>query len=312
MFSVLNRWQWAGIFLSILWIVAAGSHVHNSELEDAKGLANLSYKDCTNKKLLEQNNDFSSCELERQQNIDKWLKDDNRAESVAFWALAPLPFGWLASFILLYVVRAQIAGFRAVVPWARLSLKKRLFVGFCSFASFVAVLLGAAVAMNLYVDTKIPVSLSLFKHVNKLGGDFVTVDGTWTRPDRTDDPITNPLQASKIECSKQERQCVEAKAYVSGNLLVSDLAKYSIRSWTADSVIFVDEDECSETVYTIDLNTKNVSGAGHLTNQESISCKMDFKPNWSLLLTNGFNVYWQERQKARPAFLKMIQAAFGL
>ena len=56
------------------------------------------------------------------------------------------------------------------------------------------------------------------------------------------------------------------------------------------------------TVYTIDLNTQTVSGAGHLTNQDTISCKMNFKSkeNWSFLfLTNGFNVYWEQRMRGR-------------
>ena len=52
----------------------------------------------------------------------------------------------------------------------------------------------------------------------------------------------------------------EAKAFVSGNLLMADLKKYDIRSWTADAMVFVDEDDCSTTVFTVDLNTKTVSG----------------------------------------------------
>ena len=67
------------------------------------------------------------------------------------------------------------------------------------------------------------------------------------------------------------------------------------------------------TVYTIDLNTQTVSGAGHLTNQDTISCKMNFKSkdNWSFLLTNGFNVYWEQRKNVRPLPLRVLQAAFG-
>jgi hypothetical protein len=100
---------------------------------------------------------------------------------------------------------------------------------------------------------------------------------------------------------------------LSGNLLVSDLEKYDMQSWTDNAVVFTEEDECSKTVYTIDLNTKTVSGAGHLINQGTISCKMNFrsKENWSLLMRNGFDVYWEQRKNARPTLLKIIQAAFG-
>ena len=313
MLKRLNGWQRAGIVLSILWAIGAGIHARNSDLEGAKNFADLSYKVCTNDKLLAHDNDLSNCERERQANIAKWLKDGNSNANVAFLALVPIPFGWLAGFILLYVVRVQIAGFSSVVPWTALSRWKKLFVVFCAVASLAAVLLCVTTILNLYVDTKVPVALSPFKDVTKGGDDFVTVAGTWTRTDLTDDMIANPLQASKIECRKQERKCVEAKAYVTGNLMLSDLATYDIRSWTADSIVFVDEGDCSVTVYTIDLNTQTVSGAGHLTNQDTISCKMNFKSkdNWSFILTNGFNVYWEQRKNARPLLLRVLQAAFG-
>jgi hypothetical protein len=313
MLKQVNGWQRAGIILSILWAIGAGIHVHNTDLKGAKNFADLSYKVCTNEKLLAHDSDLSSCERERQASIAKWLKDGNSNANIAFLALVPIPFGWLAGFILFYFVRAQIAGFCAVVPWATLSRSKKLFVAFCAVATVAAILLCVTTILNLYVDTKVPVSLSPFKDVTKGGDDFVTVAGTWTRTDLTGDTIANPLQASKIECSKQERKCVEAKAYVSGDLMLSDLSEYNIRSWTADSIVFEDDEECSATVYTIDLNTNTVSGAGHLTNQDTISCRMNFnsKENWSFLLTNGFNVYWEQRKNARPMLLRVIQAPFG-
>jgi hypothetical protein len=313
MLKRLSGWQRAGIVLSILWAIGAGRYAHNSDLEGAKNFANLAYKNCTNQKLLAHDNDLSSCEQQREANIAKWLKDGKSNANIAFLALAPIPFGWLAGFIFLYIVRAQVAGFKAVVPWATLSRWKKLLVVFCAFASLAAILLCVMTVLNLYVDTKVPVALSTFKDVTKVGDDYVTAEGTWTRTDLTDDTIANPLQTSKIECMKQEGKCVEAKAYVTGNLLVPDIERYDIRSWTGDSVVFVDEGDCSVTVYTIDLNTQTVSGAGHLTNQDTIPCKMNFKSkdNWSLLLTNGFNVYWEQRKNARSVLLRLIQAAFG-
>ncbi len=313
MLKRLNGWQCLGIVLSILWAIGAGIHTRNGDLEGARSFANLSYKVCTNEKLLKNDNDISSCEHERQANVAKWLKDGNSNANIAFLALVPIPFGWLAGFILFYFVRAQIAGFRAVVPWRALSKSKKLFVAFCAVASLAAILLCVMTTLNLYVDTKVPVSLSPFKDINKVGDDFAAVAGTWTLTDLADDTIAYPSQTSKIECSKKERKCVEAKAYVSGNLMSSDLVQYDIRTWTADSIVFVNEQECAETVYTIDLNTKTVSGAGHLTNQDTISCKMNFesKDHWSFLLTNGFTVYWEQRQNARPKLLRVVQAAFG-
>src|SRR5947209_5275799 len=100
MLKRLNGWQHIGIVLSIIWAVGAGVHTHNNDLEGAKGFADLSYKVCTNGKLLANDNDLSSCEQERQKNIEQWLKDGDSNADVALWALAPIPFGWLAAFIL--------------------------------------------------------------------------------------------------------------------------------------------------------------------------------------------------------------------
>jgi len=127
MLKRLNGWQRAGLVLSILWAIGAGMHARNGDQEGAKSFADLSYKACTDQKLLAHDSDLSSCERERQANIAKWLNDGNSNANIAFLALVPIPFGWLAGFILLYVVRAQIAGFSAVVPWTALSRWKKLW-----------------------------------------------------------------------------------------------------------------------------------------------------------------------------------------
>lgn len=309
----LNGWQRIGIVLSVLWAVGAAIHTRNSNLEGANRFADLSYKVCTDEKLLAHDNDLSSCDRKRQADIEKWLKAGNSNANVAVSALLPIPFGWLAGFILLYVVRAQVAGFRAVVPWAALSLRKKLFVAFCVLSGIVVLLFCTLAVLNLYVDTKVPVGLSPLKDVTRAGDDLVAAEGTWIRTDLDDDTIANPLQTSRIECSKQERRCVEAKASVSGNVLLADLVRYDIQSWTDNAVVFTEEAPCAAAVYTIDLNTQAVSGAGHLTNQDTTYCKMNLgsKESWSLLLTRGFDVYWEQRQKARPLLLKVIQSAFG-
>jgi hypothetical protein len=61
----------------------------------------------------------------------------------------------------------------------------------------------------------------------------VTVQGTWTRTDLTDDTIMDPIQTSKIECNKAENRCIEATASVSSgssHVLMSDITEYDIRA----------------------------------------------------------------------------------
>jgi hypothetical protein len=90
----------------------------------------------------------------------------------------PIPFGWLAAFILIYVGRAQIVGFKTVIPWAQLSRPKKAVVMFCALSSLLFILIGTLVVLNLYVDTKVPVTLGTVTTVGKFGNDWVTAQGT--------------------------------------------------------------------------------------------------------------------------------------
>ena len=99
----LNGWQKLGVALSIAWAVAAGINTHNDDVERADNFAKLAYKTCSNTKMLAKDSDLSSCEKEKAANIETWMKDSGK--NAAFAALAPIPFGWLAGFILLYAAR---------------------------------------------------------------------------------------------------------------------------------------------------------------------------------------------------------------
>lgn len=312
-FRESRRWQIFGVVISIAWAVGAWSHSHNSDVEAAKAFGALTYKTCTNEKLLAHDTDLSSCESERTKNIDKWMRDGNSTANEIFVALVPIPFLWLAGLILLYFIRVQIAGLRAVVPWTILSPFKKAFVISCAFVSFAGLTFGVIAILNLYVDSKIPVSPSPFVDIIPTGSDFVAVAGTWVRTDLSDDTIANPLQTSRIECNRLEGKCIEATAFVTGSVLGTELHTFDIKSWTQNAVVFENQEMCATEVYTIDFNTKTVSGAGHQTNQETDYCKMGFngKKHWTVLLSNGFNVYWELRKKARPLPLRLVQTAFG-
>jgi hypothetical protein len=239
------------------------------------------------------------------------METDN--ESMAFVALAPIPFAWFAVFVLVYVVRAQVVGFRVVVPWKTLTRPKKLFVAFCCVCSALFVMVGIVAAMNLYVDTKVPVGMSSFQDLTKTPDGFVTVTGTWTRTDLTDDTIANPLQTSKIECDKAANRCTEALASVSGTTLMTDVVDYDIQSWTPDAIVMRKDDLCATEVFTIDLNTKAVTGAGHTTHETDAFCAMNpsDQKNWTFQLSNGFKTYWELRRKARPLPLRVIYSVFG-
>jgi hypothetical protein len=123
-----------------------------------------------------------------------------------------------------------------------------------------------------------------------------------------------PLQTSRINCNRERHRCSEARASVSfGNLLVADLVEYEIESWSDTTIVFKDESICGSTVFTIDRKTEAVNGVGHLTNMDTDYCKRfvtTTEKNWTFHLTDGFKVYWEQRQKARPLPLRLFQALF--
>lgn len=302
----------AGILISLSWSITAGISERNSNLKGAKAFSDLAYSNCAEAKSLAHDTNVSDCEAERQKNVEKWLADGKSNYNVAIAALIPIPLVWISGFILVYLTRIQIAGFRAVVGWSALSSFKKVVTSLCALILLFGILGAVTFVLNLYTDTQVPVSLSPFVDVNQTG-ETIYVSGTWTRTDLLSDTIAYPLQTSKLQCFRDSMTCSEAKAYVSNNLLETDLERYDVKSWTADAVTFEDEEMCATTLYTIDLRTKTVSGAGH-SNQETTYCKMgdaNSKKNWSLLLTNGFNVYWQQRKNARPLVLKIVQSFFG-
>jgi hypothetical protein len=308
----LSRWHRVGIVLSIIWAVGAGIYTRNADVEAADHFSNFAYKVCSDRKAIEHSSDLSNCSQERERNLATWMKGDKA--NVAFAALVPIPLGWLGGFILLYISRVQVAGFRAVVPWSALNWPKKVFVVLCAFTGLAVILLGVIEVLNLYVDTQVPVALSPFKDVIKTGDNLVTVEGTWTRSGATaGSSMGYPLQTSKIVCSKEELRCIEGRAVVSGNVLTSDVVEYDVESWTASAIVLRLDGLCATEVYTIDLNTESVSGAGHSINKDSEYCKLygGNEEKWSYQLSNGFTVYWERRQKARPLPLRIVQTFFG-
>ena len=308
----LNGWQRIGVALSILWAVAAGIHTRNEDVERSENFVKFAYKVCSDGKMVAHDADLSSCEKEKAVNTDTWMKDSDK--NVAFAALAPIPFGWIAGLILVYSWRIQAAGIRSTLNWTQMSRVKRGLAVLCGVFLFGGLLLAAMTVMNLYVGTEVPVALSPFMDVMKTGDDMVRVKGTWTRQGRTEkSSMAYPLQTSTIDCYRQEHRCTEARAYVSGNLLTSDLVEYDIKSWTKESIVLKNDGLCVSETYTIDLNTKAVSGAGHRVNGDTDYCKLSpaEETEWSYRMEKGFPVYWDVRSKARPAALRVIQSFFG-
>ena len=248
----LSKLQVAGIVLSLLWAIGAAVHSHNADVSRATNFGDLSFRVCSHSPAAIRSGDLSKCKEERQKNFQLFM--EGSTGNAAFLALAPIPFFWLAAFCLLYFVRAQVAGFRAVVPWASLSKWKRVFVGFCAASSVAALIVAAVVLMNWYTDRLVPVTIGGQAMVSSAkDGSYVQVEGTWTRTDLTGDTIASPLQTSDISCTKEDNRCTEATAEVSGGALMVDQVDHTVVSWTPQSIVMRDELPCATTTYVIDL-----------------------------------------------------------
>jgi len=309
----LNTWQRLGILLSIVWVVGAAIYQRSADVERADNFVKWSYGVCSDSKALAHDTNLATCESEREEHSVVWM--EGSWGNVALISLVPVPLGWLAAFILFYVGRAQVIGFRAIIPWSTLTWPKKVFVVLSMLTSFVVALFCSLAVLNLYVDKQVPLGLGPM-HVMDRGGDIVNVKGTWSRAGSIgDSAMAYPLQTSEITCFQKEGRCSEARASADGNLFV-ELLEYPIDSWSDTTIVFKNDDLCTSEVFTIDRKTKTVNGFGHPENHATDSnyCKVSYKgkeKDWSYHLVNGFNVYWEQRQKARPYLLRMIQSLFG-
>lgn len=243
--------------------LGAGRRVHqrNEDVEAADGYANFARRVCAEGKAVERVDDLASCDQELAGNRASWLT--HSWGNVAVSALVPIPFGWLIAFILLHTGRAQVAGFRAVVPWKTLPATKKAFVTFSGATAIAGLLFGSMVVMNLYVDSAAPVSLGLKAMINKGGDDYVQASGTWTRSGTTPGSTMGaPLQTSEIVCNRIERRCSESRASVDGHLLIADLIEHEVERWDSAVIVFKAESECAVERFTIDMASESVNGVG--------------------------------------------------
>ncbi|MDB6063326.1 MAG: hypothetical protein JWM78_3429 [Verrucomicrobiaceae bacterium] len=312
----LNGWQRFGIFLSIVWVISAVFHQHNEDFAQAQSFASLAFKACANSKYLDRSPDLSQCESEKTGNINVFMKDD--VGNALLIALLPLPFAWIAAYVIEGLSRALIIGLPVVLPWRLMSRPRKAFVLSGMLLSGIASLFGLLSLLNFYTDTFTPVVLSPFRDVIDFNDDTVVAEGTWTREGSlgSGSKMDYPLQTSKITCTKSDQHCVESRAAVSGNLLSVNQIDYEIDSWSPTIIVFSNETLCARETFTIDRKTKAVNGIGRWLITNDKFCLMGStahmsESSWEFHLEEGFKIYWAERQKSRPAPLRIIQAFFG-
>jgi hypothetical protein len=311
----LAVWQKVGIVLSIVWAVGAAIYQHNADRDHAESIGAFAYNVCLDGKDIDHDPDLSQCEHEKYAAIGAFMVGD--IGDAAFLALAPLPFAWVIVYVLGGLGRALAIGLPVVLPWQAMSRLKKILIVAGALITTAIGLYGVIGLLNLYTDSLTPVALSPFKDVMDVDQDTVVAEGTWTREGSQGEgsKMADPLQTSKIICTKAASRCIESRAYVSGNVLFVDQLGYDIESWSPTTIVFTDETPCERETFTIDRTTREVNGVGNQVKSDAKMCHLhaaaEPESHWEYHLENGFNTYWAVRQKGRPAPLRIFQAFWG-
>lgn len=322
----LNKYQKIGLLISLLWIVIVFFNVRNSQMEDAKFQGDYSFRVCKESQALNENKDLSICEIERTKSLILFSQGINW--NAAASALAPLPFLWLAAFILFHLGRGIKIGYKAVVPWHLFSLRKKIYAGLCLGILALTGYAGLIAYFNAVADSRVPVGLGHGIEPSSLPiwkGNQVYFSGTWTRHGLSEgSSIAYPINLSNFVCNRDQMECIEAQSEVlgdhgdSGHTLSSHVVTHLLNKWTENEITYKEENLCATEDYTIDLKSGAVSGIGHLTNIGKPGCMPEGQlddeaakrwpdKTWTMTLTyDGFSVYWAERKKAFPQLAKIL------
>lgn len=313
----LSKWQKFGLFLSIIWVVGAIYIQYGDSVSSATNIAELSFDTCITTSSDGVNNSSSNCAKLKQEKYDLFMKSAwTNAGIVAF---LPLPFFWLYGFIALMTARCFRTGSRVVLDLSSLSKPKRYFAYFCYLYTALTVLFLILIAMNKHVDSKVPTYLGFETRIFEYD-DFVSAEGTWVNGNslETKSVFFSPHQTSKIVCRRSKATCFESKASIvfggSNPSLNAELVEYEVKSWTKNSIVYSEQNLCSETIFTIDLNSKTVSGVERFSNNapnKDYCLSKSSKKNTVYKLENGYTVYNKLRKEASPYFLNLIFALFG-
>lgn len=148
------------------------------------------------------------------------------------------------------------------------------------------------------------VQLPPFNHVVALPT-YVSAEGTWIFEDNT--PQLNPIQTSKINCSKDTMDCEESVAVIDeeNRLLNLFTEHYQVTKWTDDEVVA--ENDAPECVsYTLNINLRKQEAHSYRRGKGKKDCAgIAVKPQ-ILRFAKGFEVsqkyYEDRRNKALSAY----------
>ena len=137
---------------------------------------------------------------------------------------------------------------------------------------------------------------------------YVTAKGTWVM--ELPDKMANPFRTSEIICVYRDKMCRESTAEISNFYskvlnLNSDL--HTILKWDTDQIAYANDSSiCNVYYYYINRVTKQVTGVRKPKKDAPKDiCDDSDKREIKLNLQNGFDIYWDARQKSMSSFARM-------
>jgi hypothetical protein len=104
----LNGWQRVGIVASVIWAIGAPIYMDSAAERDADEKFSWVYGSCRDVP----SNDRDRCYQRASRAYDSVPRYHFTSANGAFVALAPIPFGWLLAYALVYLARWIQAGFK--------------------------------------------------------------------------------------------------------------------------------------------------------------------------------------------------------
>jgi len=168
--------------------------------------------------------------------------------------------------------------------------------------------LGIGYGVSSFIDDAIRLPSGPIVYTGGWDTGYVTAEGTITIDN---DRQAFPLQVTKVRCYRDEKVCSGATAEIGyGKMLYLSVFRHDILLWNNTTLIFREDANCVQYVYTIDRTSQRVVGTR--TKKPNVSgCESIQERPLSLSLVNGFDVWWKLHQEQASRVLPFMWIALG-
>lgn len=104
----LNMWHRFGIVASVLWFIGGGIWQLESDNRTAQSFMNLDYRLCTDAKAHKGDFNFHPCM--KKASASRKLMMEGSGANALFMAIVPIIFGWLFTYLVIWIVRWVLRG----------------------------------------------------------------------------------------------------------------------------------------------------------------------------------------------------------